>query len=1278
MSETPRITKGGFPQTPAASRSRQGGSPSPSAEPKPARRSLPLAPQTNPESTGSEPLIPLTILDAPTQRYYACGIYMLLWAWKLYDWLRVVDDNAESFWLFLKWIAIDLCMLFGLPELRIPWLELSQPVVIVLFFVHAVLDWMLMFNIPIPALTWLLGFAKAFFDKELSISDQYVKSSSILHNHSLIQGRQIINILPEGSALLNPEGTPFCIGGDRTTALIPIQFNATIPHEVELVRFDLSLDHVEEEVLKLSRSQLRAIEKQVKKLSPEGDGSAVTFEFPVKKTGAYKLRRVLDEYKLEVQRQSPHTFVVPCPSVSIGLSPSSDRCLNDLSDLALNVDGTPPLKIMYSRTINGKNHGFHFQSLQPDGFASPLTGTTSPSSSLLATGDEDVTWARSQRVTVSLNESLWATGEWRYSVDEVKDAFGNVVEYASPADDPELPPKGKTLVQSFSVKERPKVHLARCDIRNPLKVARGEKVQLPVVYEGQPQHEDDRPHTLTWEFAPIDSLTKNGDPGDVAIPGSHTGKRAGDLPVVVAPGLYTLKSVSAGTCEGEVREPSTCLLLNPLEPDLTIRSQEIPDTCAGNSVGLEVDLDLVGTPPFKVRYEVVTNGVRRRESVTIQGLRYQMRLIPRQAGTHKYTFLSIDDKLYKNQPLAGQGMTLEQSVKPAAQASMAGEATVNACLEDQVEIDVKLYNGDAPFTLEYEIVHDGRRTPYKVTQINSGKYTIKTPALSKGGEYTVALMGVQDKRGCRTSLQEEVKIAVRRQRPRAAFGAVEGRRKALNIETHDAKHKLPLRLAGVGPWTVTYKNRDLAGSTPATSTIQGNNGFLTVREPGMYELLEVTDSQCQGTVDPNASTFEVDWLPRPVLSLVEAESISPAGDKLVKKDVCEGDIDGFEINLKGAPPYHVKYEIRHKPATGSASMSPKGFDAALSKAAIAMDTSKPGLYTYTFSSLADSLYDLDEKQFTPVVLEQRVNAKPTATFDKPGQTFKFCLSEQEYEEKIPVTLTGVPPFFLELEIKHHSGTVPQVHHVTSIHTKSFGVQIPRELLRLGSQQVRIREVRDAQGCQSRMDPAGAGGSGSGSSAVNVQLYDAPAVYPLETRTDYCVGERIAYTLSGTPPFNVEYTFEGQRRAALSKTTSFRRVADSPGEFAITGVSDKASECRAAVDLVKRVHPMPSVRISRGRNVRVDIHEGGEVDILFEFGGTPPFEFTYTRSTNEKRGQRPQVLETRHDVSHEHSKVVRASQEGTYEVVAIKDRYCSFSTQQMGSPKDGAVKKLMQY
>lgn len=270
------------------------------------------------------------------------------------------------------------------------------------------------------------------------------------------------------------------------------------------------------------------------------------------------------------------------------------------------------------------------------------------------------------------------------------------------------------------------------------------------------------------------------------------------------------------------------------------------------------------------------------------------------------------------------------------------------------------------------------------------------------------------------------------------------------------------------------------------------------------------------------------------------------------------------------------------------------------------------------------------------------------------------MEEQENEDKIPITLTGVAPFYVEVEIKHQAGSPAETYSIPSIDSKSYGMRIPRQHLRLGSQQVRIRTVRDARGCQQKFEIGGP--------SVQIQLYDAPSIYPLESRQDFCVGERIAYTLSGTPPFDISYDFNGKWNAK-SPTTNFRRIAEKPGDFIITSVSDKASECRAAVNLPKTIHPLPSVQISRGKQSRVDIHEGNEVDILFEFWGTPPFEFTYTRSTNEKKGQRSVVLETRHDVSYEHSKVVKASQEGTYEVVAIKDRFCSFSTQQV-EKRDG--------
>ena len=54
-------------------------------------------------------------------------------------------------------------------------------------------------------------------------------------------------------------------------------------------------------------------------------------------------------------------------------------------------------------------------------------------------------------------------------------------------------------------------------------------------------------------------------------------------------------------------------------------------------------------------------------------------------------------------------------------------------------------------------------------------------------------------------------------------------------------------------------------------------------------------------------------------------------------------------------------------------------------------------------------------------------------------------------------------------------------------------------------------------------------------------------------------------------------------------------------------------------------------------------------------------YSYTRSSNAARGSKPQILDTKHDVSYEHTKTIRASDEGTYEVVAIKDKFCSFST-----------------
>lgn len=58
-----------------------------------------------------------------------------------------------------------------------------------------------------------------------------------------------------------------------------------------------------------------------------------------------------------------------------------------------------------------------------------------------------------------------------------------------------------------------------------------------------------------------------------------------------------------------------------------------------------------------------------------------------------------------------------------------------------------------------------------------------------------------------------------------------------------------------------------------------------------------------------------------------------------------------------------------------------------------------------------------------------------------------------------------------------------------------------------------------------------------------------------------------------------------------------------------------------------------------------------------------------------------MLETRNDVSYDFSKSIRATDEGTYEVVSIKDKYCSYTIAEEvgGSGKGGRRgQKLLQY
>lgn len=1243
MNGTPRL-RSAFPQTPQTTRGVR------------SYNETPLGPKSRPATelksrsaraqTSNSPLIPTDVLDAPTQRFYVVAFYIAFNAWRVYESLSASDD-LDSTWLFLKWVSFDGIFLFGLQTLRIPWLEWAFPTTLAAFLLHVAGNIFLMFRIPIPIGAWISGMMKIMYDRELAISERRVKPGDIIHNASLILGKQIVHILPEGSSVLNPDRVPICIDSQNSPVNLPIRVNQTNPILIELLRVDFGSGR--NETISIQSKQLKQLKRQADKKS---SGSKVLHRdllFPVKKTGIYRLQRVVDESELDVRMRLSDALVVSCPTASIKSS-QSHKCKGELSNLMLEVEGTPPLRIKYRRQVNHLDRGFSFQNVQPDNLRSPLL-SQKQGKVLFNPQQPDIAWAQSQKIEVPLNESLNTDGEWLYTIEEVHDGCGNIANFTAYLDEMDRQPaKSLSPWHRFSVHERPRLSFTGCDDRHFLEFARGESVELPLKFHPAGQGYDrDGPFALTYSF----SSTGNENVNDTTAKVHQLSiKNLQHKPSIKKPGWYTLNSVFSQFCSGEVLEPSSCYLHNPPEPELAVRYDKIFDKCANNSVGLLVDVDLVGSPPFRLRYSIEHSKGVETLSQTIEGSHAQFDFTPTDAGHYRYRFLDIADAVYGPRSLKDKAPILEQDVKPPASARFLGSREIRkACFGEPVSVDVS-FIGESPWTLEYELVHNGKKTKH-LLQSWSEISNIVTERLVKGGEYNLVLTSVKDKSNCKRLLEDSIKIYARSKPPHVSFGQVDRKRSVSALQ--NSKVDIPLRLSGERPWTIRYRNID--SDSPAFSKmLWEENSLLTVEQEGRYELEDVFDASCPGSIDRSAKSFEVSWISRPRITAIDGHPVGTLG-QIVKPDVCQGDGDSFELKLSGNPPYSIKYEQQRKANSGTSPVRAQTLRTARDVASVEMDTSKAGHYTYQFTEIGDNLYDHDHPE-KPVVITQQVNPLPSAWFDSPGRIYSFCKEDVAGDELIPVTFEGVPPFSLEITIKHHSNSKPEVVSIPNINSKRHRLPIPRRHLDLGQHVVSVHKVRDARGCQRITE--------YDVSSVRVSVSDVPTIIPLESKADYCVGERLSFSLSGHAPYDIFYTFNGVQRKATSQITNFRRIAEKPGEFTITAVSDGASgKCKAYKDIKKVIHEMPSVRVNNGQVSIVDIHEGGEAKIDFQFWGTPPFEFTYIRSSNARKGRKQEILDMKHDVSYEHVKTIKTSEEGTYEVVAIKDKFCSFSQMPAG-------------
>jgi nucleoporin POM152 len=144
MAGTPQL-RSAFPQTPQKQKGREQNETS--------RELKPQVVNGSKSSVGSPqdiatPLIPVEIVEAPSQRLYVLAFYVALNTCRVYEsW--VATGDLDTTWLFLKWGFIDIVFLFGLQALRIPWLDWTFSTSFMVLLLHITANLFLMFRIPV-------------------------------------------------------------------------------------------------------------------------------------------------------------------------------------------------------------------------------------------------------------------------------------------------------------------------------------------------------------------------------------------------------------------------------------------------------------------------------------------------------------------------------------------------------------------------------------------------------------------------------------------------------------------------------------------------------------------------------------------------------------------------------------------------------------------------------------------------------------------------------------------------------------------------------------------------------------------------------------------------------------------------------------------------------------------------------------------------------------------------------------------------------------------------
>ncbi|KAF9245820.1 hypothetical protein BU15DRAFT_85502 [Melanogaster broomeanus] len=1280
-----------------------------------------------PPPAGARPLISERFIDVPSQRLYYLSLGFLLQAIKVLDALQNLFVTDAPTYYGRKWFCVDFAYVAILSQLRIPRLKYSKAIVLLqiisLWFIDGVLFGGLSLNFG--GQTSSSGYQGLQQRPDIPATPEPFRLADMLTPSGLLSffsdstrgdqhllGQHTVRMSPISTAHLNPDAHTFCLSPPSHTMLIPILVNNTTPANIRYSFTPLTyvegqsgtgrVEHVELSAKDLKATEqarlesLHSVRAQIRDSSYDeyDDDDETPSDSPLQKTqslahirvtkpGTIRLERVLDSSGVAARLVHPlEVAVVPCPTAhytddSVSKPENAVRCAGDNSnvDLTIDIRGVPPLSLRWSKYVNGKKESFLVEGIED---SSPATRSHP--------GSLDVVRSSSripQILKVPLSLSVDSLGRITFVLESVIDGMGNVVSLDQGVGSEALlhsvvlDPK---TTRSLNVLRRPSISFRNCGPGNPVPLLIGSEAPLSLyVADSDPL---DAPWNVDIKFEPSDDAKSGGKPIKPWKNTLQTQKQILGLSAGAA-GEYTITGVRGKWCEGDVLSPEICKVVEKSMPTAEIEWKRIHE-CSGDT-GVSASLILHGAPPFQVYYSTQRDKEKPRELFkTFTSSRGELTLQPEHSRSLLLYLLPAQRcQLSRKSSSMGPVSTRSYILWPLADFVSAGgwaKRVVNSCSGNMVDIEVDL-RGTAPWNLELQIVGPRSTDSLEISDIKTSPARIQVPIPAKvdkeGGSFEVDLVSVEDTYGCKRSISVPgVSVNVRRVKPTAKFYSKNGHRQVTILEDEEAD--LPLRLTGDGSWTIKYRRAEEPESIK-TEKLKSPNDHIHVRNRGTYELLEVFDSQCPGSIAPEENRYYVDWVPRPSAKLDSETSstFETFNRSYILPPICRGHDDHVDLDLTGRPPFQIMYNIamNDESGVGTVVLDQPTFSSIQPRTRFQLHTSTAGRKYYEVKQIGDAAYPLHKHKNAVIprserlVFEQEVLPKPSAKF-KNDNRMSFCLNDVLVPRDLAssdgtVLLEGTPPFQLQLSIRNLAASKVRKETV-EVHDKVWKLDLPSYYFTsIGPYQVTIESVHDSSHCeQAELDPL--------RRSTWIDVAETAAIIPFDKKMDFCIGEVTQFQLEGTPPWTIGYRINGKSYTQEAKTSPWSIVQQQSGEFTVTSVAHQQKMCKAAVtNLHMIIHPLPSAQVGHGKRIEQDIHEGDQAEIVFTLIGEPPFTFTYQRAEpGPKKGGKPgKVLET-HTVSgvttHEYS--VFSALEGTWTVTSISDRYCRYPSPQEGLEK----------